>query len=94
MTKHPSRWRWAWIGWLLAFLLLEVPAALNKRKGGTLSKHVWRWFPTWGWWSLVAGLLLSLVGHLSPAHLTVIPVILFGAAFVGRVGWVELRRRE
>ncbi len=81
------------MGWLLAFLLLEIPAALNKRSGDTLSENVWRWCGDWRAWSLIAGLLLSLVGHFSPSHLTVWPVIGFGALFAARVGWVELRRR-
>jgi hypothetical protein len=33
-----------WIGWLLAFLCLEIPALLNHRNGDTFSDHVWKWF--------------------------------------------------
>lgn len=88
-----SRWSLAWMLWLLAFLLLEIPAALDKRPGGTLSEQVWRWLPDWRLWAILAGLLVSLLGHLSPAHLTVLPVVVFGAAFVVRIGWIELRRR-
>lgn len=33
-----------WILWIIAFFLLEVPAALNKTPGDTLSEHVWKWF--------------------------------------------------
>jgi len=35
---------WAWVGWLLAFLVIEGLALFNKKKGDTLSENVWRWF--------------------------------------------------
>lgn len=39
-------WDFAWIAWLLAFLAIELPAALNKTPGDTLSEHVWAWIGT------------------------------------------------
>ena len=33
-----------WIVWLLAFVGIEAAALMNKKKGDTLSEHVWRWF--------------------------------------------------
>lgn len=36
----PSKWKL----WLLAFLLLEIPAAADGKKGGTLSEMVWDYF--------------------------------------------------
>lgn len=40
-------WGWAWIGWGLAFLAIEVPGLVLTRNGaGTLSEHVWHWFAT------------------------------------------------
>lgn len=35
---------WAWVGWILAFLVIEGLALFNKDKGDTLSENVWRWF--------------------------------------------------
>lgn len=42
-----SGWVWAWLVWLAAFLVIEIPAAiLTPDAVGTLSVHVWgRWFP-------------------------------------------------
>ncbi len=34
---------WAWIAWLLAFLLLEILALRSKAPGDTLSENVWDW---------------------------------------------------
>jgi len=33
---------WAWILWALAFVGIEGAALANKRRGDTLSEHVWR----------------------------------------------------
>ena len=42
--EKPSGWTIAWLAWLLAFVVIEIPAALWS-KGGTLSAHIWRrWF--------------------------------------------------
>lgn len=37
-----SVWTWAWIAWGIAFLAIEIPAARNRRRGDTLSEHIWR----------------------------------------------------
>lgn len=36
---------WSWVAWLAAFGVIEGIALFNKRKGDTLSEHVWKWFP-------------------------------------------------
>lgn len=33
----------AWIIWGLMFAVIEGAALFNKRKGDTLSEHVWKW---------------------------------------------------
>ena len=40
MTLNPE---FVWGTWLLLFLCYEVYAAVNKRKGDTLSEVVWDW---------------------------------------------------
>jgi hypothetical protein len=37
-------WSWLWIGWGVAFLVIEAAALINKDRGDTLSEHVWSWF--------------------------------------------------
>lgn len=39
-----ERWRGAWLAWLVAFLAVEIPAAMKKTPGFTLSENVWSWF--------------------------------------------------
>lgn len=39
-----NAWALAWAGWLLAFLVMEGVALLNKRDGDTLSEQFWRAF--------------------------------------------------
>lgn len=34
---------WLWIGWIVAFLVIEGLALTNKEPGDTLSEHVWKW---------------------------------------------------
>jgi hypothetical protein len=34
----------SWLAWLAAFVVLEGKALADKRRGDTLSEHVWRWF--------------------------------------------------
>ena len=34
----------AWIGFGVYFLVFEIPALIRKRRGDTLSEHVWDWF--------------------------------------------------
>lgn len=35
-------WTWAWLAWLSLFLVIELPAAMNKTPGDTLSEHIWK----------------------------------------------------
>ena len=35
---------WLWVGWGVAFLVIEGVALVRKERGDTLSEHVWRWF--------------------------------------------------
>jgi hypothetical protein len=63
-VKHrPSGWSVAWLGWLLAFLFVELPGAILPGKGETLSEHVWRWFPTWPRRVIFAAFWLALGAH-------------------------------
>ena len=39
-----DNYTYAWIAWLVAFLVIEGKAIVNKDKGDTLSEHVWKWF--------------------------------------------------
>lgn len=39
-----SIWSWLWVALLGACALVELAAILNKKKGDTLSEHVWKWF--------------------------------------------------
>jgi len=56
-------WRWLWIGWLVAFLLVEIPAAIRKAKLDTLSETVWAWFR--GPWRrlVLAAFMVALTCH-------------------------------
>lgn len=69
-----NAWALAWAGWLLAFLVLEGVALLNKRDGDTLSEQFWRAFrvhdkrPTK---PVIAGrVLLGLFGLWLTIHMT------------------------
>lgn len=42
-TPRPSTGSGRWLAWLLAFLALEVPAAV-RGDGATLSENAWNWF--------------------------------------------------
>ena len=57
-----------WVAWLALFAVIEGAAILNKKKGDTLSEHVWKWFPkntargvalvgfmAWLFWHFVSG---------------------------------------
>jgi hypothetical protein len=33
-----------WLLWLLGFVVIEGAALRDKRRGDTLSEHVWTWF--------------------------------------------------
>ena len=87
-----------WLIWLVAFLVFELKAALNKKKGDTLSETVGDWHggPKWSKvgrkWSgarrtVLFLFLVSLTIHLVWAA-SVLPVIIFGAmlSFIIGVG--------
>lgn len=44
-----------WIAWIVYFCILEFLAIKNRKKGDTLSEHVWVWFGVrdkpnlWAW---------------------------------------------
>jgi hypothetical protein len=38
-----SPWTWAWLGWGVYFLIVEVLALINSTAGDTLSEHAWAW---------------------------------------------------
>jgi hypothetical protein len=90
----PSRWRWLWIAWLAVFLAIETAAVKTRKAGRTLSANMWRWFPSWPWWAVVGTFLLALALHLSPLHITVVPVIVLGVVMAARIAWVESRGRR
>ena len=39
--KLNKKYTWAWILWIFGFLAIEYAAIKDKRKGDTLSEHVW-----------------------------------------------------
>jgi hypothetical protein len=55
---------WAWIFWFAFFAVVEGFALVDKRRGDTLSEHVWRWFKIkdkprqWTWRRAVLGVFL------------------------------------
>lgn len=78
----PSRYRWAWLAWLVAFLAIELPAWLAERKGGiaTLSRHIGRYFKGWRLYPLVV-FMQVLTWHFVAMVLDVRPPW-FGAAAI------------
>jgi hypothetical protein len=62
---------WAWVLWILFFLVVEGIAVSNNIKGDTLSEHVWWLIGTgsersgWNWFFRVflAGLIAWLIPH-------------------------------
>lgn len=67
--------RRGWAAWILLFLLMEIPAAADGKKGGTLSETVWETFrPRWSR-ALLLVFLACLTCHLvlgSPSGLWII----------------------
>jgi len=59
--RRPEGWSLAWIVWLTAFLVVEIPAALKRT--GTLSQHVWMWFRGPLRRSVLASFMVSLTAH-------------------------------
>ena len=85
-----------WAAWLVIFLFFELKAALNKKKGDTLSETVGDWHGVPKWSKVgrkYSGLrrtalflfLVSLTLHLVWAA-TVVPVIVFGAILTLIIG--------
>jgi len=59
-----GKWEWAWLAWLVAFLAVEIPAALRKAKLDTLSEHVSHvWFPRAWERGVLAVFMLTLTSH-------------------------------
>jgi hypothetical protein len=57
-------WVWLWIGWILLFFAIEIPAVLNDESTDTLSEHVWAIVASGSLgFFLVAGLLAWLAYH-------------------------------
>ena len=44
--KNKLNWKYtiAWVIWILAFGIIEAIAVIDKKKGDTLSEHIWKWF--------------------------------------------------
>ena len=71
VRKLPPRsaWTWAWLAWLLLFLAIELPAAVREhgepsgKAWKTLSRHVWRWFPTWPRRAVLSAFWIALGAH-------------------------------
>ena len=40
-------WTLLWLGWVLVFVAIEIPALLNRTESDTFSEHWWRWI-AWG----------------------------------------------
>ena len=59
---------WAWGAWLAAFAIIEGLAVKNRKKGDTLSAHVWKWFGVRGEKSPPRRVLLGLLMALGSAH--------------------------
>ena len=38
-----DKWTVLWIVWLALFLMIEIPAVLDKTPGNTFSEHLWKW---------------------------------------------------
>ena len=64
-----TNWWWAWIG---LFFVIEGVAITNKKRGDTLSEHVWKFLGVNGWkvpsypWlrrGAFSGLFIWLGGH-------------------------------
>ena len=74
-----------WLIWLVAFLALEIPAAIWRPRW-TLSAHVWKWFAIGkNWkedyaglrWFILAGITISTTRHFLFGT-SAIPIIVFG----------------
>lgn len=62
----PTRfYTWAWIIWVLWFLVIEALALIDKDRKDTFSEHVWTVRDHGGslFWFMLAGFLLWLAYH-------------------------------
>ena len=61
------RWKWVWIAWLSALVVLEVLAARSRGpKPRTLTEHLAGWFrKKWRW--VLVGLMALLTWHFAMA---------------------------
>lgn len=41
-----SIWTWLWVGWVVAFIIVEWAAIKNDTPDDTLSEHLRKWFRT------------------------------------------------
>ena len=70
MAKTRDNYTILWLFWLALFLAIEGAAIKDKRKGDTLSEHIWKWAAIgdkpkgWRWRRItLMGFLAWLVGH-------------------------------
>lgn len=72
----------AWLVWGLAFLVIEGFALARKKRGDTLSEHVWSWFQLRGRkdgkrpWQIIVRILFMAFWCWLTVH------FLFGGSFV------------
>jgi hypothetical protein len=97
--SRPKATDWFWLAWLVAFLCVEIPAAIRKR-GGTFSEFCWRVFKvtrhmfrgSWRRWPLVA-FAADLCLHLGWEH-SAYPLMVTGAMVGGIIAWWFVRERS
>jgi hypothetical protein len=94
----PARRPYAWLLWLLAFLAVELPAALRKT-GGTLSEVSWfRWWPTKRLRAIPCAFLLLLTVHIFDGgqHWWSggLAIVLTGTPVALSIVWAEWERRS
>ena len=59
-----STWTVLWLAWGFVFVVVETLAIIDRRRGDTLSEHVWKWLkvgarqPTLLVWVARAGVLI------------------------------------
>ena len=41
MSRKWNKWRWLWVGWLGAFVVIEGVAIFNREDDDTLSEFIW-----------------------------------------------------
>ena len=43
MSHHAATWTVLWVGWIVAFFVIEGVALRNDMPGDTLSEHIRKW---------------------------------------------------